>query len=219
MLLSFLVIALCSTVALAQQKKSRTATKQVTNNTAKDVLATDMTVFGLKLGEKFTVPECERIGNFYNNNKSTCYKRDSIYSNNKKILPTEPIITDEVEIDFPLSEAPTMASYGTIVATIINGTLEGISFNTRGISDNEDVLVTLKEKYGKPTVLIPTKTQNRLGATFDFYIASWKFDNLDVSFFGVLTTLDKGSVQIDTKIGGKWRDKKLSEMSKDKRPL
>ena len=184
-----------------------------------NVSATDMTVFGIKLSEKFTLPECERIGNFYNNNKSTCFKRDSIYSNNKKILPTEPIITDEVEIDFPLSEVPTIASYGIVVATIINGNLEGISFNTSGISDNEYVFVKLKEKYGKPTVLIPTKTQNRLGATFNFYIASWKFDNLNVSFFGVLTTLDKGSVQINTKIGKEWRDKKLSEMSKDRRPL
>lgn len=38
MLLSFLVIALCSTIALTQQKKSRTVTKQATNNTQKDVL-------------------------------------------------------------------------------------------------------------------------------------------------------------------------------------
>lgn len=47
MLFSFLVIALFSTIATAQQKKSRTVTKQAINNTQKDVLGWQGTLWGM----------------------------------------------------------------------------------------------------------------------------------------------------------------------------
>ncbi len=97
--------------------------------------------------------------------------------------------------------------------------LEGIGFSTLGIADGDLVLEKLKEKYGEPTAFVPSKAQNRMGASYDAFVASWVFPNLHVTFQSVTNKLDSGLVNVDTKKGRDWRDQRLKELLKDKRPL
>lgn len=184
-----------------------------------NALAVDMTVFGLTVGGKLSIAECERTKYGYNYSKTVCFERFSKYVSGVDVYSTEPINNENIVVKFPFSDSPRIVKGSSVSAIILDGKLEGVSFATSGISDADDVLTTLKEKYGKPLSYIPRKVQNRMGASFDAFIAGWTFDNLDVSFFSVMTTLDSGEVIIDTKKGGAWRKKQMEELTKDKRPL
>lgn len=184
-----------------------------------NALAVDMTVFGFTLGEKLSVAECERKSFGYGYSKTVCFERFSKYVNGVDVYPTEPITNENITIKFPYSDSPQMVKGSGVSAIVLDGKLEGVSFATSGVTDADDVIASLKEKYGKPLNFIPRKVQNRMGASFDTFIAGWTFDNLDVSFYSVMLNLDEGKVIIDTKKGGAWRKKQLDELNKDKRPL
>jgi len=186
---------------------------------ASNIFAVDMTVFGFTLGEKLSITECERKSLGYENSKSMCFERFSKYVNGVETYPTEPPNNENLLIKFPYGDSPQIVSGNVISGIILDGKLEGISFSTSGISDADYVLAKLQEKYGKPSTYIPRKIENAMGASFDSFIAGWKLENLDISFFGVKTKLDEGQVFIDTNKGGAWRKKQHEELNKDKRPL
>ena len=102
---------------------------------------------------------------------------------------------------------------------LIDTKLQGVSFGTRGIDDADAVLDRLKTKYGTPQSVVSEKVQNRLGASFDSFYALWVFSDLRVAFHSVSDSLEKGLVIIDTKKGNEWREQRLKDASKHKRPL
>ncbi|CAN5164386.1 MAG: hypothetical protein ACR2GW_12635 [Pyrinomonadaceae bacterium] len=187
--------------------------------------AQDMSIFGMRLGEPLTILECARDKHGYRiSSDSGCYKRTSIYGylNDKKYdkkNPPPPLGTEHVEIHFPFSERPQIVSSVGVMALVIDSKLEGIGFNTLGITDDDSVLEKLKEKYGTPTAFIPNKVQNRMGASFEAFVASWVFPDLYVTFQSVTNKLDSGLVNIDTKKGKEHREQALKELQKDRRPL
>jgi hypothetical protein len=181
----------------------------------------DTTVFGLKLGEKFNLPECNYIlsnnisvvsptgSGFYADLKNTCFKRlsnlDEMRSAKRagKILPTP--TNAEVVISFAAGERPVVldspkVSYESseLFAEIVDGYLEEISFATYGIANEATVLDALKTKYGDPTTFASEKLQNRYGAMFDSFAAEWRFPNLVATFSNILKTTDNGIVKIQT---------------------
>lgn len=181
--------------------------------------ATDKTVFGIRLGEKFSIPECEKskVGlqlRYKFSSDKLCFER-----NFNRVQESGGIINDSVIVKFPISDAPQIMSSYEMFALVLDGNLEGIGFNTAGIRNAEMVLEKLKEKYGSPSTLVPKKVQNRLGASFDAFDAVWNLQDLVVLFQSVRSSLDSGLINIDTKKGREWRDKQLKESSKDKRPL
>ncbi len=181
--------------------------------------AIDKTVFGIRLSEKFSIPECEKseIGlqlKYKFSSDKLCFER-----NFRRVQESGDIINDSVIVKFPVSDAPQIMSSYEMFALVLDGNLEGIGFNTSGVSNAEIVLQKLKEKYGSPSTLIPKKVQNRLGASFDAFDAVWNLQDLVVLFQSVRSSLDSGLINIDTKKGREWRDKQLKEASKDKRPL
>ena len=102
---------------------------------------------------------------------------------------------------------------------VIDGVLEGLGFNTGGISSQDYVMEKLKEKYGEPTAFTPLKIQNRLGASFDAVTAEWSFDNLIVKFNSAEGQITSGLINIDSPKGKKWREDKLNEIFKNNRSL
>ena len=165
----------------------------------------DMTVFGYKLGEKFAVPECKcRIyewsdapgimGKRYKNYQYTemfpakgtgdCFQRpglDQYKVRKKDELPPLPAITNGVvQVNFDLSNAPKMCVVGSFSATVTDSKLTAIVFSIKA-ADADNVLETLKQKYGPKVTIKNFQAQNGYGATMSYYVAVWSFTNLTVT--------------------------------------
>lgn len=190
-------------------------------------------VFGMRLGQPLTIPECERNEYLWYVGSNTCYKRDpKIYGvpedkkfdmkyikNYTKNNPPPALGTEQVEISFSASDWPQYISPSNTSALLIDARLEGMQFFTFGVSNADLMLERLKTKYGASTSFLPLKVKNGLGLPFDAFIASWRLPNLVVTFYSVETSLDHGRVTIDTGKGDAWRMQRLKESLKDKNPL
>ncbi|CAN5686819.1 hypothetical protein BH20ACI3_BH20ACI3_08280 [soil metagenome] len=189
--------------------------------------AQDMSVFGIPLGQRLALPECE---------KSETPSSANGYRYEPRPKPRQACfislaelnIRDRVAIDFAENEKPSVTIGGGwfgIEATVIEGNIEGIKFGTFGIKNASSVLDALTTKYGKPTDLTTSKVQNGFGASFDVFTAFWMLPGpvdpkLTVVFWSSCSSkLDEGCVTIDTKKGRAWRKQKLDENFKDRRPL
>jgi len=169
------------------------------------------TAFGLQIGGALSLPECERIRVSKNNfayrpiAQSWCYERME--------RGDTPLTNGTIEIKFPLKDRPQIVSGLSLIGTVMDGRLEGIGFNTLGVSNADDVLQKLTEKYGKPTSSEPYEVQNGFGAKFTSVRALWSFSNLVVIFKGVSSNLDSGLVIIETPKCNAWREQKLKELT------
>jgi len=164
----------------------------------------DTTVYGIRLGEPLAMPECKRtkISDSYyydGTDASLCYTRLILPWDQKKFA--EPVTTEIVFLFFPLDKKPLIARPTGVSAQIISGKVESITILTHGNLDQDVALATLREKYGEPTTVVPETLQNSLGASFTTTLATWKFDNLNVSFYGIFDASDKGRLQISTNKG------------------
>lgn len=175
----------------------------------------EMSAFGLALGQDFSVPECTKASYGYSiGTNHVCF--EWLFGAEKE---SQPIVTKTVLVRFPIIDSPSIVKGGSLLARVIDGKLEGLSFNTLGTRNANNVLSKLKEKYGEPTAFLPLSVKNKLGATFEAFAASWHRPNLKVFFNSVSGSLDSGVVQIDTKKGSDDRSKEIKELTKDKRPL
>jgi hypothetical protein len=174
----------------------------------------DPSVFGVRLGDALSIQECNRpkINNFFmyeGSNTSICYKRRIMIWEQEKF--STPITTEMIDLVFPTCfvgkecNRPSILDGSEITAQIIDGKLEWIAIPTHGLRDQEEVLTTLKEKYGEPAGSMPITAQNGFGATFSGTIGTWKFENLDVYFSGIHGRADSGVIEIGTKAGTKFR--------------
>jgi hypothetical protein len=179
----------------------------------------DMTVFGIALGQDFTIQECpkRKIGRLYMYSPSSgavCFER--LFD---KVSETGPVVNDSVSIRFPAGETPELMTGLGMIGAVIDGKLEGIGFNTFGIRTQDSDIETLKKKYGDPTTLAPTKVTTRIGASFDAITATWDLPDLYVSFKSAASSIDSGLVNIDTRKGKEHRDRLLNDLNKKKRSL
>ena len=173
----------------------------------------DDTVFGMRLGEKFSIPECVRLkkSNLYaENDPAPCYERIGL-TWGKKTQHDSPVTNDTVTILFPFIQRPPIISGLKITAQIVDGNLESIGFNTMGLQTQDQTLSALKEKYGDPTSLAELKKQNNFGATFDSHFSVWKFEKFTVVFQGTTDRVDSGLVNIDTRKGAEYRSALLKK--------
>lgn len=183
-------------------------------------IGADMDVFGIPLGTKFEISECEKkiIGNsvMYRLPKSICYERVGL---DDKKRATTPVVNEKVLIKFPISETPTITKNSAVLGIVLEGNLEGIGFDTTGVTGQTKVLNVLKQKYGEPTQFLPRKVQNRMGATYDVFDASWSLPELDILFQSVAGKIDSGLVVVDTKKGSEYRKQILQESTIKHRPM
>jgi hypothetical protein len=179
----------------------------------------DATVFGLHLGEKFSVPECARskssdasaVEYDYETPSSPCFEVDPVLRKDLREFggsipppPNAPVLNDEnTKIHFPNNMLADLTL--DLEAEIIDGNLEGVFIGTDGLTSQDRILATLKAKYGDPTVLEEQRKQNAMGAVFNCHHASWQFDNLVVTFLGAADQTDVGIVSIETKKHAEFR--------------
>lgn len=208
----------------------------------------DMSVFGMKLGEKFSAPECEYTAKktpisialnnnaldmgFYSAPKTgVCFARvfdvekvkESVLAG--KPMPSAPNM-GKVLIRFAYGESPVILdnpkiSYekADVYAEIVNGYLEEIRFATYGIANEGVVLNALKGKYGNPTDITIEKVQNGYGATYEAYTAVWLLPGLVTTFSNILRTSDTGFVSIKTDKRFKDIEQKNKRLMQNRRAL
>lgn len=187
----------------ATQKPRNTAQ---TKTKAKDQSDDLKTVFGIKIGERLSIPECEKNldrplkpkeEDFNSGTYEFCYAQFGHLFDNESNTP--PLITGEIHVEpTTMLGGPKLARLGGFNGLIIDGVLEEIEFYTWGIEAQDIVFDALKEKYGKPFKYEPKNVQNKMGARYEAFDATWQFDDLNVIFFSVENKLDSGRVIIST---------------------
>jgi hypothetical protein len=169
----------------------------------------DMTVFGYKLGEKMSIPECpckiveaKTVGNYGVLSikhfkgyqyvtplgapvSTTCFERADIGKYNvRKSDPLNPLpelSNGIINIRFAPNDAPAkeMCPFGSFNAVIENAKFTGAVFSIY-TGDANNVFEALKKKYGNNAVVQSYKIQNGYGASLDYYTAVWAFPRLTV---------------------------------------
>ena len=160
------------------------------------------TVFGVPLGAHLQISECARqqVGGLtmYPPAAATCFER---LGTQERVRATAPIENDAVLIRFAATEAPAVMSGGIAIALVVDGKVEGLTFNTRGIDAQPQVMDTLKQAFGDPTSIAPKRVENSLAQSFDSFDASWKLPQVEILFRGVTSRIDVGLLSIDSARG------------------
>ena len=180
------------------------------------VYAESETVFGsLSLGAALDINECPRSGRSYSlRTTDICYEKSS-----SRINSSNETADGTVMIRFPFSSTPSIVSGGVVVGQLIDGRLEGIGFNTRGIHNQDLVLEALTNRFGSPSAYKKRMAQNNAGASNEVFDAVWNTGTLVITYQSVTRTFDVGLVNINTKTGQAAQDSALKRLSQDKRPL
>lgn len=100
-------------------------------------------------------------------------------------------------LELPRDSVPQPLQADSVGFVVVDGMIEGLRFQTSGYRVQEQALELLTAKYG-PGEVKRTVSQNRMGASFDDVSAIWSFDDLQVTFFGMLDRVDFGVVGILT---------------------
>jgi hypothetical protein len=163
---------------------------------------TDMTVFGMTLGDTFNVSECKisivelkSFGVRYfkydyemdRPDKDKCFKRQNftkVVVKKKEHLPSLPQLNldnEPVLIVWALDgSAPQITANAAVNAKIINSKLISVSFLIHADSADKTV-EKLKQKYGSAKSITPYKKQNLYGAILEYYEAVWELPNLKIT--------------------------------------
>jgi hypothetical protein len=176
---------------------------------------TDMTVFGLTIGEPARLPECLPF--------SPALKIPGMYS------PVQPVTCKKSinllpemrfhEIVIGTSMAPTWVRRSTLQILESEGNVIGVSFFTNGFAEQDVVLRKLTEKYGTPTALDTLPKQIGIGTKFESLDATWKFEGLTVHFTGVVNRADQGFVSINTPESSKMIDEIMNDSGDGRQSL
>lgn len=165
----------------------------------------DMSVFGYKLGEKMTLPECkcqvvettEGYGlatkhfknyqyTFFSPPSGTgdCFERTDMFNyrvrKKDQLSPLPAVTNGMINIKFDPANTPKICALGSFGALLADSKLMAITFSIR-TSDADEVFETLKKKYGPGVAVKSYQLQNGYGATLNYYIAVWSFPNLIVT--------------------------------------
>jgi len=171
-----------------------------------------ISVFGIKLDAPFELFECS--GNyvygeiFYDTmQKEICYERQKYYTSND-------YETKRFNVTLPFDTAPGYIKDRKMYVYEYLNKVDKIQFYTTGIDSSKYVLKTLVEKFGNPTGYEEVKLQNRMGATFESFEATWNNDQIYIEFNPTYGSLDHGYVNIHTREGKLRRDEKLKDEEK-----
>jgi len=195
------VTILCLCPTLFSQSKEAEATPPKTKEA-------NPTVFGIRLGEKLSIPECKRsnpknlLPGYYDSLYTSairCYERDDA----RTAKPNAPIVSARVDILFPTEEIPhSVTFFDSISGQVVDGNLEYVTIVTCGLDCQDAALGMLKEKYGQPSDLTEEDKENGYGAVFTSHLAVWsQFANLRVEFHGTRGHTDEGIIYIMTSKG------------------
>jgi hypothetical protein len=150
-----------------------------------------LTVFGYKLGEAFSIPEYKyQVGRGQRDNvpifdpTKDCFMRKSFLNIKKKDIQEgklPPITNEVVTVVFASSTNPNICVGGKFDATVQNSKIVNASFDIpSGIATH--VFQLLKKKYGDNCEVENYKFQNGYGAGYGYYVAKWTFPHMSVIF-------------------------------------
>lgn len=108
-----------------------------------------------------------------------------------------------VTINFPRGGRLFYLDKPHILATIVNGRLEELSWQTDGLGVQSEVMLTLKDKFGEPL-------------SDDGMVAEWKFSDLEIQYYPLFIGADKGRISITTPAG---KEHKQKQAEKPKTPI
>ncbi len=183
---------------------------------ANSAYATDTTIFGIDLGKPLSLPECRKETKYGMTQyeflpETMCFQFEKYipigYKQNVKT------------VQFPSKVAPEIMMGDKLTLLEIDGNVEGLEFNTRGIMTQDGVIAALVEKFGKPTKFVNEKVQNKMGAVYDSIYSKWVKKNLTIEFYGTFLRLTDGRVYIDTDKAANLRKKWLQEETAQKTKL
>jgi len=181
--------------------------------------ADSISVFDMPLECPFTVIECpythiSKTAGYYNPPRSgICYES----MNDSKKGAHAAIGNDTVKIVWTSSPKIVSGAFG--LAKIIDGNLEGVSFNTLGIVAQDRDLQLLSDKFGKPTQVNKLSMQNGYGAQFQSLSANWDLGDVLISYESAKNAIDSGLVIVDTLKGAADRKATLDRLSRNRPSL
>ena len=169
------------------------------------------TVFGVPLGEQLQIHECgkKQLGGLtmYPPAAATCFER---LGTQERLGATAPVENDSILIRFAATEAPAVMSGGAAIGLVVNGRLEGLTFNTRGADAQAQVMDTLKQSFGAPTSIAPKRVETGLGESFDSFDAAWKLPQAEILFRGVTSRVDVGLLSVASARGRDHRQQRAT---------
>lgn len=173
-----------------------------------------MQVFGIALAHPLAIPECSAA-----TVRSVCFDRAGIYRGIGARGSCDPITTAQVAVRFPPLELPVYVRDSSVLAEVIDGQVESLTFYTTGVTNQGQVLDELIAKFGKPTSSSTRPMQTRGGAKFDSAVAIWSLPGVGVSFAGTIGSVDRGVVIISTPKGDQASKARRDDMARQQRPL
>lgn len=180
----------------------------------------DLGVFGVRLGEPLTLPECafnKRYGRLsyeiasYKNPPPDCWKRNMLGTPGTPLQGNETIIVQFRSLPFGFEA-------GDPTIKLIEGRVEEFRFTTVG-GAQRDVFDALAKKYGTPVSHDVQQVQNRMGASFASITAHWSFPNLSVLYLGLSSTVDKGVLVISSSKANQAEQERIEEQKAAERQL
>lgn len=157
--------------------------------------AESMTAFGVTLGAPLPdLPACTWNG------PRPCFEthEDSDTLRTETARRNKATGGDDYIIQLPTDAQPSYMQAGLYVSSI-NGKTIAIQLGTTGAPGQEAAAQALVEKFGKPTRFAREPLQNKFGARFVGFTATWKRrDGSEVFFDGLSDGLDWGHIEITT---------------------
>jgi len=157
-MIAVVALCLCPSMLFSQLKPAQTTPSAKTKEG-------DTTVYGIHLGEKFSIPECKRLTDLsgkelqlYAGERSVVCFEWGPYMAPPDIKLNTPVVTHMVYILFP-NAMPILYSMD-MRGYAMDGNLERVFISTIGLKFQNYWLAQLKEKYGEPAVLKTVDKQN-----------------------------------------------------------
>jgi hypothetical protein len=154
--------------------------------------ADPVTIFGIPLGEKFTLQRCAK------SNPITVASNCWTYKFSPHLMPDS---TDTRSLHF--ANEPALGH--DITAFVHAGVMDIVTIETSGVDTQDYVMSQLTQKFGKPTHFEKVPVQNRMGAKFIVDRAEWNTSQLSARFDADGSdggmhegTIDKGWISIET---------------------
>lgn len=222
-LLGFIVLGLTSGCATTPPPKGICYTPTGVANQVNDMHK----VFGISLGQPLDLPECEKDQRMHDAGYTDYVLRSPFTKNpacyEKLIIERQapddclPVMNDRVWAKFPYQATPYWAV--DIGVSLVNGLVELVTIETPGHEAVAEVYASLISKYGKPTFKEEVEVQNLAGVKVKSVNATWKVDDVNVEFNGVLNKINFGKVRIYTNVVKSAEEKKHKAIKENMKSL
>ncbi|MEY2116236.1 MULTISPECIES: hypothetical protein [Rhodanobacter] len=165
--------------------------------------ATEPTNFlGLTIGGEFNLPECTWFGSgvlasyndSYEQPVQPCWEHDTLKAHPGDLLDAKGAF--EVHYIPSRQHTPSGINPDSITVIVINGRIEGITLLTAGYNAQDELLLSLREKYGAPTKITSNPVHNAMGATFTNDRAKWVRADVTIEFEGIVSEITSGLIKV-----------------------